>query len=317
MKMLMRVLTFCFILLAGWVAFSAYLYRAPGNAPETSIVIERGTGARATLAQLHEAGLLPAPWKIILPIMVDGELRKLKAGEYQFEDGLSPAQVIHHIARGQVVVHAVTIPEGFSVAQVRRVLEDEPLLTGAVPAVIAEGSIAPDTLHFQRGDSRAELVARLQDRQQDVLDHAWEQRAPGLPLASKEEALTLASIVEEETGVDDERGRVAAVYINRLRMGMPLQADPTVAYGIAPQGLDRPLTRNDLKRDSPYNTYLHPGLPPGPICNPGRASIAAVMNPPSTDELFFVATGTGGHWFARTLSEHSKNVARYRAAVRK
>lgn len=316
MKILARIIALGFILLAGWVAYSSYLYRAPMPAPETALVIERGTGGRKTLVQLHEAGLIPAPWKIILPVMVDGELRKLKAGEYAFEAGLSPAQVIHHIARGQVVVHAVTVPEGFSVAQVRAVLEAEPLLKGEVPAEIAEGSIAPDTLHFQRGDTRIEIVARLQERQQDILDDAWQKRQEGLPFASKEEALTLASIVEEETGVDDERGRVAAVYINRLRMGMPLQADPTVAYGIAPGGLNRPLSRADLRRNTVYNTYLHPGLPPGPICNPGRASIHAVLNPPSTHELFFVATGTGGHWFARTVSEHNRNVARYRAALK-
>jgi len=315
MKFLAHVLTFAMLLLAAWISYGFYLYRAPSNQPDTTITIERGTGTLAMLNQLYNARLIPTPWKIMPPVLFDGDYRRMKAGEYAFEERLSPAQILHHIARGQVVVHAVTIPEGFSVAQVRAVLMDEPLLIGKLPLIIPEGSVAPDTLHFQRGDTRASVLSRLQGEQQDILEMLWQKRADDLPFTTAEEALVLASIVEEETGVQDERGRVAAVYINRLRMGMPLQADPTVAYGIAPHGLDRPLTRADLKRDSPYNTYLRKGLPRTPICNPGRASIRAVLNPPATEDLFFVATGTGGHYFARTLKEHNQNVARYRASL--
>lgn len=316
MKWLIRTLVLGLLVATGFALFSFYTYRQPSVAADTTVMIVRGTGARAMLGQLHAQGVLPAPWKIALPVGVSGEYRRFKAGEYQFAAGLSASQVIASIARGEVVVHAITIPEGWSVAQVRAALLAEPLLTGELPARIDEGSIAPDTVHFQRGDARAALLARIQEAQQDILEEAWAKREEGLPFASPEEALTLASIVEEETGVSDERARVAAVYINRLRLGMPLQADPTVAYGIAPEGMTRPISRVDLKRPTPYNTYVIPGLPPGPIGNPGRASIEAVMHPAQTDELFFVATGTGGHWFAATVEEHNRNVAKYRAAMR-
>lgn len=303
------------LLAAGFALYGFHAYRQPSVAADRSVLIERGTGARAMLAQLHRENIIPAPWVIALPIALSGDYRSFKAGEYAFVAGLSPRQVLARIAQGAVVVHAVTIPEGWNVAQVRAALLAEPLLTGDVPAM-AEGSIAPDTVHFQRGDARAALVARMQQSQQERLQLAWRARAEGLPLASPQEALTLASIVEEETGVADERARVAAVYLNRLRLGMKLQADPTVAYGVAPAGMTRPLSRADLHRDTPYNTYVRAGLPPGPICNPGRASIEAVMRPAETDALFFVATGTGGHWFAATVEEHHKNVAKYRAARR-
>jgi UPF0755 protein len=220
------------------------------------------------------------------------------------------------IVDGKVIIHAVTIVEGWNVAQVKAALMNEPLLTGDVPPDIPEGSIATDTVHFERGEARAALVERLQKQQATILQEAWAKRDEGLPFATPEEALTLASIVEEETGVDEERRRVAAVYINRLRIGMPLQADPTVAYGIAPEGMSRMLSRGDLKRDTAYNTYTRSGLPPGPISNPGRASIEAALHPLDTDELFFVATGNGGHWFARNEKEHLANVARYRAVQR-
>lgn len=301
-------------LLAGAAAlYSLTAYRAPSVAADTQVTIARGTGVRAMLEQLHGEGVVPAPWKIMLPLLLSGEYRTLKAGEYAFDAGLSPRQVMGMIARGEVVVHAITIPEGWSVAQVREALMAEPLLTGTLPATIEEGSLLPETVHFQRGDRRASIIERLQAQQRDVLQQAWQQRAQDLPFSTPHEALILASIVEEETGEADERRRVAAVYVNRLRRGMLLQADPTVAYGIAPQGMTRSLTRNDLKRDTPYNTYTRAGLPPGPICNPGQAAIEAAMHPLVTDELYFVATGTGGHLFARSLREHEANVAKYRA----
>lgn len=316
MKWFRRILILVFVAaaLAGLASFG--LYSMPSVKQDSNVVIAPGTGARAMLAQLHAEGIIPAPWTIVLPIGLSGEYRSFKAGEYRFVEGLNPAQVLNSIARGEVIIHAVTIPEGFTVAQVRTTLLAESKLTGDLPATIAEGSIAPDTVHFHRGDSRASVIARLQQQQQQILAKAWEGRADDLPITTPEQALALAAIVEEETGVNEERGRVAAVYLNRLRQGMPLQADPTVAYGIAPGGMNRMLTRNDLKRDTPYNTYTRAGLPPGPICNPGKASIEAVLNPPTTNELFFVATGTGGHYFARTLAEHNQNIVKYRAARR-
>lgn len=313
---MLRLFVLALLLGMGFVVYSFSVFRAPSVAEERTVFIERGTGGRAMMQQLNEAGILPAPWKIALPVGLSGSYREFKAGEYQFGEGLTAQQVIASIVKGEVIVHSVTIPEGWNVAQVRAILQKEPLLTGELPAGIAEGSLATDTVHFERGEARANIIKRLQEQQADIVKDAWSRRDEGLPIASPEQALILASIVEEETGVDAERRRVAAVYTNRLRIGMPLQADPTVAYGIAPEGLTRPLSRRDLKRDTPYNTYIHPGLPPGPICNPGKASIEAALHPLVTDELFFVATGNGGHWFAKTEKEHLANVAKYRAIQR-
>lgn len=316
MKILLRLSVLLLLLAGGFAIYSFSVYRTPSVEADATVFIERGTGGRAMLEQLHREQLLPAPWKIALPIALSGDYTKFKAGEYQFITGLSPMQVIAAIVKGEVIVHSVTIPEGWNVAQVRAVLLKEPLLSGDLPAVIPEGSLATDTVHFERNESRANIIKRLQEQQNDILEEAWGDRADNLPIATPEEALVLASIIEEETGVEEERHRVAAVYTNRLRLGMPLQADPTVAYGVAPEGMTRPLSRGDLKRPTPYNTYIHAGLPPGPICNPGKASIDAALHPLATDELYFVATGTGGHWFAKSDAEHQRNVARYRAALR-
>lgn len=313
------LLRFFILVLLGAVGFAMYsfsVYRTPSVGADATVFIERGTGGRAMLEQLHREQLLPAPWKIALPIALSGTYTQFKAGEYQFVKGLSPQQVIAAIVAGDVIVHSVTIPEGWNVAQVRAALLNEPRLSGPLPEMIAEGSLATDTVHFARGEARANIIRRLQQQQADIVKEAWSQRADDLPVATPEEALILASIIEEETGVDEERRRVAAVYINRLRIGMPLQADPTVAYGVAPQGMTRPLSRADLKRPTPYNTYVHAGLPPGPICNPGKASIEAALHPLATDEIYFVATGNGGHWFAKNDAEHQRNVARYRATLR-
>lgn len=316
MRHLIKLLLLLIVLALSFAAYSFYVWRSPYTTADTTLFIEPGVGARQVLKQLHEQQMAPAPWKIAFPLLISGRAKTLKAGEYAIVADLSPEQVLTQIAKGGVVVHAVTIPEGFTVAQVRAVLMKEPLLEGDLPMVIEEGSVFPDTVHFIRGETRAKVLKRLQEQMLDVLNEAWRERAEGVPLKSAREALTLASIVEEETGVPQERGRVAAVYVNRLKIGMKLQADPTVAYGIAPEGMTRELTTNDLARDTPYNTYTRTGLPPTPICNPGKASIEAVLNPPSSEELYFVATGTGGHYFARTEKEHINNVKKYRAEQR-
>ena len=195
----------------------------------------------------------------------------------------------------------------------------EERLKGAMPMGVVEGSLMPDTYHFHKGDSRQSVVDRMQQPMKQALAELWQQRQSGLPFKTKEEALVLASIVEKETGVDQERGRVAAIFINRLRKNMLLQSDPTVVYGIELENgpMERQLLKKDLAIDHPFNTYVHAGLPPAPIANPGRASIQAVLNPPKTDEYYFVATGRGGHYFSKTLAEHNRNVARYRAELRR
>jgi UPF0755 protein len=218
------------------------------------------------------------------------------------------------LERGETVARRVTIAEGLTVAEIFGLLEEAPGLTGPLPEPPPEGSLLPETYFFALGDSRYGLVRRMRGAMTEALEAAWANRAEGLPLASKEEALVLASIVDKETGIPAERRQVAAVFINRLRKGMPLQSDPTVIYGLTGgEGpLQRPLTRKDWEHDSPYNTYRNPGLPPGAIGNPGRDAIAAVLDPANVDYLYFVADGTGGHAFARTLAEHNRNVAVWR-----
>lgn len=321
----MRWLIRCLLVLVlagfGFVGVSSYAYRTPLVTADAALVIPPRTGAWGTLKLLHEAGVAPRPLLMALPVYASRMNHRLKAGEYEVKAGESPAQIIGKIARGEVVVHKVTIPEGWNIYQLRAALMAEPLLTGDLPPVIAEGSAFPDTVHFSRGEGRAAVLARMQQQQQEVLSAAWATRAPNLPLNSPEEALVLASIVEKETGVGDERALVAGVFINRLRLGMPLQTDPSVAYGVVVArggaAMERALTTADLRADTPYNTYTRKGLPPTPICNPGRKAIEAVLNPAATDALYFVATGTGGHRFAATLAEHNRNVVEYRRAISK
>lgn len=301
-------------------------YEITGTGPlaqPATVIFPKGTGAREMAAQLEEAGVIRYAPPLLLEAVRQGRIHRFKAGEYEFPAGISVREIIEMLSAGRVVVHKITVPEGLAVQDVLALLEKEPLLTGEVTkeAAAPEGMLMPDTYHFERGEARASVLSRMRAAQEKALAALWEKRAENLPFSTPQEALTLASIVEKETGLREERGRVAAVFVNRLRLGMRLQADPTVAYGIVQeQGapLGRALTIADLERPTPYNTYTIPGLPVGPICNPGRASIEAVLNPPATEELYFVALGdgSGGHRFARTLEEHNANVAAYRQALR-
>lgn len=302
------------------VGVSVYQYKNTRTQAEVAMVIAPKTGTRAMLSQLHAAGLVPHPMLTVIPMLMNADYKRLQAGEYAFAAGSTPAQVIDKIARGEVVVHKITIPEGWNNAQVRAALMAEPLLTGQVPANIPEGSLLPDTMHFARGEARANVIARMQKAQTELMEKLWPARAEGLPIATPAEAIILASVIEKETGEVDERRLVAGVFTNRLRIGMMLQSDPTVVYGIeaaqahAPMG--RLLTRGDLQRDTMFNSYMRAGLPPTPICNPGRAALEAALHPQTTDAMYFVATGNGGHRFAATLKEHEANVAAYRAALK-
>jgi UPF0755 protein len=222
--------------------------------------------------------------------------------------------VIAMLAKGETVARRLTVAEGLTVSEIFQLLQSTDGLAGELPPPPAEGSLLPETYFYAFGDSRVGLVRRMEDAMRQTLDELWPQRAEDLPLRTRREALILASIVDKETGVADERDRVAAVFINRLRRGMRLQADPTVIYGLTEGNgaLGRELNRQDWEHDSAYNTYQIDGLPPGPIGNPGRASIEAVLRPAPVDYLYFVADGTGGHVFARTLAEHNRNVAQWR-----
>jgi len=301
----------------------------PLAAPAT-VIIAPGTGLSFIARQLTEAGVSPAPWMVALEARRTGRDRTLKPGEYLFEPGVSIAGALDKIVRHDVVPHFVTIPEGLVTGEIHEILEKAEGLIGKTDVVINEGDLLPETYRYEWGDSRNGLIARMGDARDKALDALWAARATDLPLRSPEEAVILASIVEKETGVTGERARVAAVFINRLRRGMKLQSDPTVIYGLVigdddhdhdhggarSSDLGRPLLTTDLERASPYNTYMIDALPPAPICHPGRAALEAVLNPATSQELYFVADGSGGHAFAETLEQHNRNVAQWRRIQR-
>ncbi|HET6469929.1 MAG TPA: endolytic transglycosylase MltG [Geminicoccaceae bacterium] len=301
-------------LAGGWLWLQHYL-TAPGPlAQETVVLLPRGTGVAGIAARLAEAGVIRHPLAFQLSARLSGRDRRLQAGEYAFAAGASPDAVLAKLESGDAVLHRITLPEGLTVREIYAVLEASPVLAGELPPPPPEGSLLPDTWLVPRDEPRARIVERMQAAMTGALDELWEQRADDLPILTKEQALVLASIIEKETAVAEEYPLVAGVFVNRLKRGMPLQTDPTVIYalteGQAPLG--RELTRADLAVEHPYNTYRNPGLPPGPITNPGRAALAAALRPADTDYLYFVADGSGGHAFARTLDEHNRNVARWR-----
>jgi len=317
MKWLLRLVAI-FVLagmaaLAARFAFMSYL-QAPGPAPDSVVVVlPKGTGTQEIGNLLGKSAVIaqPALWPVL--VRLSGR-QALQAGEYDFPAHASLATILDMMRHGQVVVHKLTIAEGLTVQQIEAILREAPGAAGKLAATPAEGSLLPSTYFYTYGQDRQDLVARMQRGMADALDEAWTKRDLGVPFASKEEALVMASVVERETGIAEERPHVAAVFENRLRLHMRLQSDPTVIYVLSHgEGvLDRPLTHADLATPSPYNTYASDGLPPAPICNPGRASIQAALHPLASEDLYFVADGSGGHAFARSLADHNQNVARLR-----
>ena len=282
----------------------------------TAVVLERGAGVGRISDTLKDAGVISSAGLFNLAARLTGAASQLKAGEYEIASGASMASVLADVRAGRVVRRLVTIPEGWTSGMVVDALNRVVVLTGDV-AEPPEGSILPDSYEIQRGETREALIRRMQAAHDEVMAELWPKRQPGLPYSTQAEAVTLASIVEKETGVASERPRVAAIFVNRLRKGMLLQTDPTIIYGLTKgRPLGRGIRASELAADSPWNSYKVAGLPPGPIANPGRASLEAVLNPPSTNELFFVADGTGGHAFATTYEEHQRNVARWRQIER-
>lgn len=296
---------------------AVWIYHGQGPAARqgqtTTVILRRGGGVNEMAANLARAGVIRAPQFFIAAAELTGATRRLKAGEYSFRSRASLAEVLKKIRSGDIVHHRITIPEGVPAVQVAAILNASDVLTGQIPTP-PEGAVLPETYEVVRGDPRAAVLQKMMDARDRLLAQLWSQRKPGLPFNTPEQAVILASIVEKETSVPAERPRVAAVYINRLRANMKLQADPTVIYGItggAPLG--RGLRQSELEAATPYNTYANFGLPAGPIGNPGRAALAAVMDPPDTDELYFVADGTGGHQFSKTYEDQARNVAHWRA----
>ncbi len=306
--------------LAGFLVLSAVdRFQRPGPlAADTALVVPRGADSHAIARQLAAAGVIEDALLFRLGVRYLGAARRLKAGEYAFPAAVSMREAVEILSSGETVVRRLTVPEGLTSVEVVGLVAGAEGLAGAAPAPPPEGSLLPETYHFAWADDRKALVERMERALGGVLGELWPKRDPGVPLANPAEAVILASIVEKETGVPGARPLVASVFVNRLRRGMRLQSDPTVVYGLTGgRGpLGRALTKTDLATPSPYNTYLIDGLPPGPIANPGRAALEAVLMPAKTRYLYFVANGTGGHAFAETLAAHNRNVAKWRRLQR-
>lgn len=283
---------------------------------KTVFVVNPGLNRAEIGAQLQDEGIVSSASVFTAAAYVNGFFGgHLKAGEYEFPEQASIDTVLGIITSGRAITYKITVPEGWTTEMAVARVNENDVLTGDVTAVPAEGAIMPDTYVFRRGLTRQKMLEDMETAQGKLLDELWNARSPTSILKTKEQAVTLASIVEKETGIAEERPLVASVFLNRLLQGIRLQSDPTIIYGlVGGKGkLDRGLTKADLASDTPYNTYRIDGLPPGPIANPGRASLEAVLNPPDTGYIYFVANGTGGHAFAKTLDEHNANVLKWRA----
>jgi peptidoglycan lytic transglycosylase G len=311
-----------FIVLVAAGAFAAIMalnweaqnFAAPGpSRADTTLIIKPGTGLRQTAEQLVKAGVISDANLFRFGVVRRHAAIVLKAGEFAFPAHASMSVVLDMLVQGKSIQHRLTIAEGLTSKMAVAIVNGDTVLVGQTGAVPPEGSLLPETYLYQRGTTRDQILARMHAAQRAFIAELWPARKRGLPYNSVEEALTLASIVEKETAIPSERPRIAAVFANRLKRGMKLESDPTIIYGLTegyPLGHD--LRQSELAKPNPYSTYQVTGLPPTPICNPGKDAIEAVLNPPDTDELYFVADGSGGHVFSKTMAEHEKNVARLR-----
>jgi UPF0755 protein len=309
------------VLIIGGIAAAAAYYgktafEAPGPLAQNRIfAVARGMSTPEIARALESAGIISDDKVFLAAAYFTGNHHRMKAGEYAIPRSASMADVMSLIVTGKELVYKVTVPEGWTAAQVIERVSAHENLEGKISETPAEGTILPETYVFRRGMTRDALLERMRAAQSEVFEEMWKKRDADLPFDTKEEALILASIVEKETAVPAERPLIAAVFLNRLRKGMRLQSDPTIIYGITSgkAKLDRPILKSDIQKTTPYNTYRIAGLPPTPIANPGKESIAAVLNPAESKALYFVADGNGGHVFAETLEEHRKNVRKWRA----
>ena len=317
---IMTFLIVAMLLVGGLFFYGRKTIEAQGPLTQDKVV---NIPARAGMTDIGDillrSGVISADrWTFIGSVLALNARSGLKSGEYLFQKNASLRDVIHTIVEGKVVQHSITIPEGLTSEQIVARLQDNDIFAGSLKEQPREGTLLPDTYNFPRGTQRDQVIHRMQQAQKKVLADVWARRNPDVPVRTPEQLVTLASIVEKETGRADERSRVAAVFTNRLRQRIKLQSDPTIIYGlVGGKGtLGRPIKRSEIQQPSPYNTYVIEGLPPGPIANPGRASLEATANPARTRDLFFVADGTGGHSFTETYDQHQKGVAKLRAMER-
>jgi UPF0755 protein len=293
-------------------------FELPGPLAADKVVNIPKGGIRDTADLLQREGVIDQPYLFMAGALLIKARNELKYGEYRFSKSASLHDVLDTIVEGRVVQHTITFAEGLTADQVvQRLLENE-VLTGNIREIPREGTLLPETYLFTRGATREQVLQRMQQSQRRAVQEIWERRIADLPIQTPEQLVVLASIIEKETGKPEERTRVAAVFVNRLRQKMKLQSDPTIIYGLVggKGSLGRPIMRREIEQPTPYNTYVIDGLPPGPIDNPGRASLEAAANPARTKELYFVADGTGGHVFSDSYEQHQKNVARLRALER-
>ncbi len=308
---------FCYLLLL----LSVIMYfNAPNSyhRDDKRFIIESGMTLREVVEKLHNDKIVKNPTAFLyIAQLIKGLDPKVRYGEYFFEKNISYYKILHKMTKGNIFFRKVTVAEGLSSNSALYAIDHANGLIGQLPEHIKEGTLLPETYFYSYNDTKIGVVKRMQDAMQRAINELWEKRDLTIPVKSKEEALILASIVEKETGIESERPKVASVFINRLRKNMKLQSDPTTIYSFTfgDKSLERPIKTSDLQNNSPFNTYHIFGLPPAPICNPGLASIKAVLNPIQTDFIFFVASGKGDHAFSATLQEHNANVARYRSIM--
>lgn len=304
---------FLLLFLGGVFGGAFVLFNLPGPHSEKAVFIPPGSSLRAATNILESEGVIEPAETFFWISRLQGAADKIRAGEYLVPTAASQSEILDILIRGEVLLHSITLPEGLSSKQIVDLLNASLVLAGEISEIPPEGTLLPETYMVPRGTQKESLLRDMRQGQQALLDELWGNYTGTLAFDTVGEAVTLASIVEEETAIPEERRMIAAVFINRLKAGMRLQSDPTVIYGIT-QGypLGRPLRQSELNADTPYNTYVHYGLPPGPISNPGRAALEAVFNPAETSALYFVADGSGGHVFADTLEEHNENVQKWR-----
>jgi UPF0755 protein len=306
------------LVIAGAFEWESANYTAYGPAQkDTTVLIRQGTGLKGISEALENAGVVRDGTVFMWSVRFRRTTERLKAGEYDIPAHSSMRDIVELLASGKTVKHKVTAPEGRTSDMIAKIVNADPVLAGDPVAAPQEGALLPETYLFQRGDTRSDIIDRMTKAQQDLLAKLWRKRDPNLPFKTQAEAVTLASIVEKETALPAERRHIAGVFINRLRAGMQIQSDPTIIYGLT-QGypLGHGIRESELHKATPYNTYIIPGLPPGPICNPGKDAIAAVLNPLDTKDLFFVADGSGGHVFSATVADQNRHVGELRTRER-